>query len=206
MLRGGLRPWSQTMVSEGARPWGRGRSGDYDLWAAHGKRCHCEDKGKPVWAEKHLLRELPSGKVCLCLPWRKTFCHLPVLPFLVFLEKGRENHQKTRIFYPYRTPKIPGKEGKNAQKNKEFLARRKNKEFKKTRKGRTGLSLRPCGPGTDHTNWKKGKDPHPQDKSQRLDFTKDARPLYYKTPPYVFYHKRSVVRPFSVLSKDEIGP
>ena len=29
MLRGGLRPWSQTMVSEGARPWGRGRSGDF---------------------------------------------------------------------------------------------------------------------------------------------------------------------------------
>ena len=27
-LRGGPRPWSQTMVSEGARPWGRGRSGD----------------------------------------------------------------------------------------------------------------------------------------------------------------------------------
>ena len=30
-LRGGLRPWSQTMVSEGARPWGRGRSGDSEL-------------------------------------------------------------------------------------------------------------------------------------------------------------------------------
>ena len=28
MLRGVLRPWSQTMVSEGARPWGGGRSGD----------------------------------------------------------------------------------------------------------------------------------------------------------------------------------
>ena len=28
VLRGGLRPWSQTMVSEGAGPWGRGRSGD----------------------------------------------------------------------------------------------------------------------------------------------------------------------------------
>ena len=28
VLRGGLRPWSQTMVSEGARPWARGRSGD----------------------------------------------------------------------------------------------------------------------------------------------------------------------------------
>ena len=54
--------------------------------------------------------------------------------------------------------------------------------------------------------WTKGKDPHPQDKSQHLDFTKDPRPLYYKTPPCVFYHKMSVVRPFSVLSKDEIGP
>ena len=28
VLGGGLRPWSQTIVSEGARPWGRGRSGD----------------------------------------------------------------------------------------------------------------------------------------------------------------------------------
>ena len=27
----GLRSWSQTMVSEGAGPWGRGRSGDCDL-------------------------------------------------------------------------------------------------------------------------------------------------------------------------------
>ena len=26
VLRGGLGPWSQTMVSERARPWGRGRS------------------------------------------------------------------------------------------------------------------------------------------------------------------------------------
>ena len=26
VLGGGLRPWSQTMASEGARPWGRGRS------------------------------------------------------------------------------------------------------------------------------------------------------------------------------------
>ena len=34
MLRGGLRPWSQTMVSEGARPWGRGRSGACETtWA-----------------------------------------------------------------------------------------------------------------------------------------------------------------------------
>ena len=47
--------------------------------------------------------------------------------------------------------------------------------------------------------WKKGKDPHPQDKIQHLDFTKDPRPLYYKTPPYVFYHK-------NVCSKAVFGP
>ena len=35
-----------------------------------------------------------------------------------------------------------------------------------------------------------GKDPHPQDKIQHLDFTKDPRPLYYKTPPCVFYHNK----------------
>ena len=32
VLRGGLRPWSETMVSEGARPWGRARSGDCQTW------------------------------------------------------------------------------------------------------------------------------------------------------------------------------
>ena len=37
----------------------------------------------------------------------------------------------------------------------------------------------PKGPGV--LDWKKGKDPHPQDKIQHLDFTKDPRPLYYKT-------------------------
>ena len=47
--------------------------------------------------------------------------------------------------------------------------------------------------------WKKGKDPHPQDKIQHLDFTKDPRPLYYKTPPCVFYHKE-------VCSKAVFGP
>ena len=47
--------------------------------------------------------------------------------------------------------------------------------------------------------WKKGKDPHPQDKIQHLDFTKDPRPLYYKTPPCAFYHK-------NVRSKAVFGP
>ena len=54
---------------------------------------------------------------------------------------------------------------------------------------------------------KKGKDPHPQDKIQHLDFTKDPWPLYYTRPlPVYFTTKMSVVRSFSVLSKDEIGP
>ena len=44
-----------------------------------------------------------------------------------------------------------------------------------------------------------GKDPHPQDKIQHLDFTKDPRPLYYKTPPCAFYHK-------NVCSKAVFGP
>ena len=48
-------------------------------------------------------------------------------------------------------------------------------------------------------NWKKGKDPHPQDKIQHLDLTKAPRPLYYKTPPCAFYHK-------NVRSKAVFGP
>ena len=60
--------------------------------------------------------------------------------------------------------------------------------------------------GHQKIDWKRGKDPHPQYKSQHLDFTKDGRPPYKKTPPpCVFYHKMSVVRPFSVLSEAEIG-
>ena len=48
-------------------------------------------------------------------------------------------------------------------------------------------------------SWKKGKDPHPQDKIQHQDFTKDPRPLYYNTPPCAFYHK-------NVCSKAVFGP
>ena len=44
------------------------------------------------------------------------------------------------MFYPYRTPKIPGKEGKNARKNKEILARRKNKEIQK-KQGKEGQGV-----------------------------------------------------------------
>ena len=52
---------------------------------------------------------------------------------LFFFEKARKPTKKTRIFYPYRTPKIPGKEGKNAQKNKEILAGEKNKKFQENK-------------------------------------------------------------------------
>ena len=76
--------------------------------------------------------------------WGQIFCKYggwPVLPFLVFFENCKENHQKSKDFCPYRTPKIPGKQGKNAQKNKEFLARENNKEFPKNkeRKDRGGV-------------------------------------------------------------------
>ena len=47
--------------------------------------------------------------------------------------------------------------------------------------------------------WKKGKDPHPQDKIQHLDFTTDPWPLYYKTPPCAFHRK-------NVRSKAVFGP
>ena len=56
-----------------------------------------------------------------------------------------------------------------------------------------------CGRDGAVISWKKGKDPHPQDKIQHLDFTKDPRPLYYKTPPCAFYHK-------NVRSKAVFGP
>ena len=55
------------------------------------------------------------------------------------------------------------------------------------------------------TNWKKGKDPHPQDKTQHI-WTLLRTPGRFTTRPLPvhFTTKMSVVRPFSVLSKDEI--
>ena len=55
--------------------------------------------------------------------------------------------------------------------------------------------------------WKKGKDPHPQGKIQH-DWTLLRTPGRFTTRPLPVYftRKMSVVRPFSVLSKDEIGP
>ena len=63
--RGLLRPWSQTMVSEGARPWGRGRSGDCELGETAkgrlGLRCGSSEKvsctgASPVCTNANLFR------------------------------------------------------------------------------------------------------------------------------------------------------
>ena len=76
---------------------------------------------------------------------------LSFLSFFFFFWKRHEKPpKKTRIFYPfrtpeipgkeypYRTPEIPGKEGKNARKNKELVAReKKHKELKK-KQGKEG--------------------------------------------------------------------
>ena len=67
---------------------------------------------------------------------------LPYPSFPCFFWKtARKTTQKSRIFYPYRTPKIPGKEAKNAKKKQGNPHKgKKTRNSKKTRKGRTGLS------------------------------------------------------------------
>ena len=82
----------------------------------------------------------------------------PVLPFLAFVEKGKEKHQKNKDFYPYRTPNIPGKEWKNAQKNKEILAEEKSKEFQKCKERKDRVAhpfiklVLPASPGAPSQN------------------------------------------------------
>ena len=57
-----------------------------------------------------------------------------VLSFLgfFFFEKGRKTTKKQGFFYSYRTPKIPEKARKNAQKTKSSQAR-KTRNFKKNK-------------------------------------------------------------------------
>ena len=57
VLRVGLRPWSETMVSEGARPWGRGRSGD----------CQCKSDLQGALKGTNLRGlVVPVSCVCYC--------------------------------------------------------------------------------------------------------------------------------------------
>ena len=70
------------------------------------------------------------------------------LSFLFFFgKKARQTTKKPGILYPYRTPEIPGKEGRNGRKNKEFLAGEENKEFKKKegKEGQGNLKVRGRG-------------------------------------------------------------
>ena len=62
----------------------------------------------------------------------------PGFPCLAFWGKARKTTQKNKDFSLCRTPKIPGKEGKNAQKERTFLATKKARKSKKARKGRSG--------------------------------------------------------------------
>ena len=60
---------------------------------------------------------------------------------LVFLSFwGVKSKDKKKKKNPRRTPKILGKEGKNTQKNKEFLARKKkSKEFQKSKERKSNI-------------------------------------------------------------------
>ena len=61
---------------------------------------------------------------------------------LLLWKKARKNTQKARIFSLLRTPKIPGKEGKNDQKSKEFLAQEKSKEIQKSKEKKIRVGAR----------------------------------------------------------------
>ena len=77
------------------------------------------------------------------------FSYPPPLSFLslfFFLEKCTENHQKARIFYPYRTLKSLEKKGKTLKKTRKSSQEEKTRNSKKTRKGRTGPSPPTKGP------------------------------------------------------------
>ena len=100
----------------------------------------------------------------------------PVLPSLAFLEKGKENHPKKQGFF------IPSEPLKSLEK--------KGKPLKKTRNSPQGKKQ-----GIPKKQGKEGKRLPPQ----HLHFTKDPRPLYYKIPSCVFYHK-------NVRSKAVLGP
>ena len=57
---------------------------------------------------------------------------------LLFWTKQGKPPKKARILSLCRTPKIPWKEGKNAQKSKEIPCNEKTRKSKKARKGRSG--------------------------------------------------------------------
>ena len=129
-------------------------------------------------------------------PKKKSLC-LSVVSFLILekdinmmryrgLTKGRFPKKKSRWFWRM----FPGT--KTGTRVRSDAAPERKPERGYVRQNHPKIRNRPF-------IWKKGKDPHPQDKIQHLDFTKAPRPIYYKTPPCVFYHK-------NVCSKAVFGP
>ena len=57
----------------------------------------------------------------------------PDILFLVVSENCQKDFAKNKDFFPVQTLKTLRKEGKNAQKAKEFLAKAKMKEFQKNK-------------------------------------------------------------------------
>ena len=91
----GSRPWSQTMVSERARPWSRGRSGDCEIFFS---RPELDGKASDIGVggrSGSLLSGLPRPQTRARIPisWKRGF-RGPKTP----LEKGVFSQKKT-LFY-----------------------------------------------------------------------------------------------------------
>ena len=67
---------------------------------------------------------------------QKKVSSFPDLPFLAFLGKARKTTKKNKDFSLCRTPKIPGKEEKNAQKSKEINSLRRKKQGNPKKQGK----------------------------------------------------------------------
>ena len=70
---------------------------------------------------------------------------LSFLSLFVFWKKPRKTTKKERILYPYRTPEIPGKEGKNAKKRNSSQGEKKQGISKKQGKEGQGSFCRISG-------------------------------------------------------------
>ena len=104
--------------------------------------CRCGFAGDAsYWVSRNEAADMPSQRSQTTIArvhapqgsYGNTQRSKPCPSFPCFWKRQGKPTKRTRIFYPYRTPRIPGREGKNAQKNKEILARRKNKEFPKNK-------------------------------------------------------------------------
>ena len=108
------------------------RSGGFQFWVA------------PLWFGcRSCMRRFERFRFSVPMdPLRKRFVSASILPdppILAFLEKARVFPQKSKGFSLCGTPKILGKERKNAQKSKENRKTKKARKSKKARIGGSGL-------------------------------------------------------------------